>query len=1024
MGMTHAALQDNRTGEAPSISGMERGNGTCHGADAREEGAGAPSDLGPGFTVRRAELLREIDKEGRSSGIVMLVAPDGFGKTGLMLQYVDCVANDPERGTARMMDASHAPESEVADRVTRLGEVLPAQMRPLIAIDDLPVWTEEEDRSFAGVLRDMRDEGFEFILSTVPANEGLVRVLGDSARIGAQALRVRPREYARWARAMSISNALDVYELTQGIPSLVSSLASSTPASAEREGSELGEAIGSVYRGVLLDLGRRDRQLLRLARMMVLMGRGSFSELERCGVRARPEQLSKLARDYLVFGVDPAEQRFRCVGCRAALKQARTQIASECTGELLRAARTLLRADRIDEAADLVHGYMDPRDARGIISQFPAKFALAGYGGYVVDAFEAAGGVPEPAMRDAGSLLALYVSALTMGNVKLARQAASGLARVADHIEGDVSSRDWELACALSEVWSSCKGLELPEVGEGHRPDRPSVQAGEIRAFAASFQGGGSETQSGLPPVTERLGRDSTVEVDVPYVLYLCAVLLNELAAGGMTETALACDRQLGRMSEVLRERHLSSLAIMARMADSAYRLFSDGTIVDERAFVDAETMAVRTSNHRLQLISMLFEGWQHLEAGQFVNAQFRAQQIQKLAGGRERLIDEWAIILESAAHVRNTSRVALNEEAEMLDLGGEGLTAAELWAQTFCLAAARLDGELAAWFSLKKGSMLLLELAMPVRLALHVLGDRAASIERLAPADELRRYRLEDGDGGTEVPFQVVEGSSYEEMGQLYLRLFGGFHASRNGHVLTDGLWRRRKSSVLISRLVLAFGSFVSRRVLTEELWPAYGYDHARNNLYTTLSTLRRAMGQTKDGPQYLLLQGEGIAINREYVVSDILQFESLSRYVLLKRTGISAHQTIEACLKIEQLYTGDLFIPDMDRPTFFLRMRDMLLAKFCDCMLRGVEAAIDEGDRAAAQWMVEAALRRAPGREDVIRAAMRVYDLCGRRREVVTLYQGHLHVLEAESHHIPEPETRRLYEEIISRSRSYGLI
>lgn len=90
----------------------------------------------------------------------------------------------------------------------------------------------------------------------------------------------------------------------------------------------------------------------------------------------------------------------------------------------------------------------------------------------------------------------------------------------------------------------------------------------------------------------------------------------------------------------------------------------------------------------------------------------------------------------------------------------------------------------------------------------------------------------------------------------------------------------------------------------------------------------------------------------------------------------------------------------------------------KFADCMVRGIEAALEMDDLPSASWLVEAALRQAPLREDVIRCAMRIYDKTGRRREIVELYNSHLHLLEQELGSIPEEETRMTYESIIGRS------
>ena len=149
------------------------------------------------------------------------------------------------------------------------------------------------------------------------------------------------------------------------------------------------------------------------------------------------------------------------------------------------------------------------------------------------------------------------------------------------------------------------------------------------------------------------------------------------------------------------------------------------------------------------------------------------------------------------------------------------------------------------------------------------------------------------------------------------------------------------------------------------------------------------------------------------------MIRFDLLAREVLLKRTGTSGRQIVETCLKMEELYTGLLFVPEQGDTTFFQRMRRAYVSKFTDCMMHGIDLAIEMDDLPSASWLVEAALKQAPLREDVVRCAMRIYDLSGRRREVVELYNSHLHVLESQLHALPEEETRLLYESIITKSK-----
>ena len=91
---------------------------------------------------------------------------------------------------------------------------------------------------------------------------------------------------------------------------------------------------------------------------------------------------------------------------------------------------------------------------------------------------------------------------------------------------------------------------------------------------------------------------------------------------------------------------------------------------------------------------------------------------------------------------------------------------------------------------------------------------------------------------------------------------------------------------------------------------------------------------------------------------------------------------------------------------------------------MMRGIATALELDDLPVASWLVEAALRQAPMREDVIRVAMRIFDKSGRRREVVELYNSHVHVLERELHALPEKETQMAYEAIIQREGAEALL
>lgn len=77
--------------------------------------------LGGGYMVRRERLMNELIAKGRKAGIVVLYAPDGFGKTSVLLQYTHEVKCDPTRGPVRIIEADRATGREVFMQL----EVLP-----------------------------------------------------------------------------------------------------------------------------------------------------------------------------------------------------------------------------------------------------------------------------------------------------------------------------------------------------------------------------------------------------------------------------------------------------------------------------------------------------------------------------------------------------------------------------------------------------------------------------------------------------------------------------------------------------------------------------------------------------------------------------------------------------------------------------------------------------------------------------------------------------------------------------------
>lgn len=982
--------------------------------EAAEEGEVAPRAAGGELLIKRERLIHELDAHGGEGGATFVCAPDGFGKTALLLQYVAAVREDPARGAARVIDASTMDADALGRALQTCGDELDPKMRPVVAVDGLPPMEEDVMDQLAALVRALCEHGFRIVIACRPDGRAFMAKLGDSTKVGAQSLAVHPQEYAEWARAFRISNSLDVYRLTQGVPSLVSLLQTVTGARGGHE--RLGQGVADLYRAALEPLRRARDPLYRLACFFILLGEGSITDFERSNMRVRAELLQRVQHDYPIFGYRAETRTFSCMGADSeAMGALRREIAKRSSSFAPKAVRMLLRADRVDDAVSLAEELLGAEAALEVIAQFPEKFALSGNGSYVHAVVSRMSG-EDLARAPVGVVLSVYLSALTMGEYRLAKAMCSTLQRRAYVIEANMDTGSWQIARAMSEVWKGCPGVELPMLSEAYerRPVKgPASLLHEHQRIYGTLIGGSGDLPAERHPVVDAEGADEGI--DVPGLLLMCDQLLDD-ALHGTVADPVATDQRLQRLVSELSARRLTPLAARVRMTAATCRIMSGLPVVDERAFTDAGTIAVRESDFPTQLFCFLGEGWQAMAVNQFVNAQFRAQQVIKLADPSQTFLQSWASILGRTAYLLNTSKVAIVEEAELIDVSETGVSSARAWEVALHLSTARFDSELSAWYSLHRDVLLDERFCPLARLAMSTLGERADPIRRLLPRRLGKRYLLGDESAQPKVQlFEVPGRPTFSAVGQVGINLFGGFHVERNGHTITDDVWRRRKTSVLAARLALSMGSFVSRRVLTEELWPDLEYSRARENLYVTASTLRSALGQQTGGPQYLITQGDGLSLNSEFISSDVGSFDLLAREILLKRNGIAGRQVIEACLKMEELYVGPLYVPDSGDSSYFLRMRRVYLSKFVDCMLRGIDVAIDEDDVHSATWMAESALRHVPAREDVVRSAMRVFDLAGRRREVVELYNSHLYYLEHELHAAPDNETRRIYEEIM---------
>jgi predicted ATPase/DNA-binding SARP family transcriptional activator len=249
-------------------------------------------------------------------------------------------------------------------------------------------------------------------------------------------------------------------------------------------------------------------------------------------------------------------------------------------------------------------------------------------------------------------------------------------------------------------------------------------------------------------------------------------------------------------------------------------------------------------------------------------------------------------------------------------------------------------------------------------------------------------------------------------EKDQLRIQLLGGFSVSAGAAGIEEKQWRLRKAKSLVKLLCLAPDRKLHAETVGETLWPELAPDAARNNLHQATHAARRAFDLRGADGQRCLQLSDGLLLlcPEDPIWIDAVAFE---------RAAGSARELQRAAAYVEALtlYTGELLPEDrFEDWTSVPReaLRDLRLALGIE--LAELQAAA--GKETEAVDTLRSALVAQPLHEPAHRALMRLYAKNGRRQEALAQFQQLKRDLKREFEDEPDDETRRLYQELLTRS------
>ncbi|MFI8239393.1 BTAD domain-containing putative transcriptional regulator [Streptomyces sp. NPDC085866] len=245
----------------------------------------------------------------------------------------------------------------------------------------------------------------------------------------------------------------------------------------------------------------------------------------------------------------------------------------------------------------------------------------------------------------------------------------------------------------------------------------------------------------------------------------------------------------------------------------------------------------------------------------------------------------------------------------------------------------------------------------------------------------------------------------------EVHIRLLGGFAVAVGDRPVAAGAWRLRKARSLLKLLCLSPGHRMHRERLYDLLWPDLDPASAANNLHQVLHAVRRALASTGTPGDVLVLRDDMVVLAPDGGVRiDLDAFEQAAR----RASGVGGAADYRAALALADagLLPEDRYEPWASEAAEALEARRAALRL-------GLGEALEHDHRTAeALDVLRALIAQDPLHEPGHRALMRVLAEAGRRREALADFEQLRDALRHETGADPDPQTRRLYRELLADS------
>lgn len=849
-------------------------------------------------------------------------------------------------------------------------------IRPVVTVDNLPHLDPAALEDLLGAFWSWAAAGASVVIACEPSCGVTPERLPRAHFMGPDVLGVSGSELAAWVRKLSIPRELDVAGATNGVPLLVAACRRVRARTLEQDEGFLRsceQVVDHMLREPLSAVASSAR------RAMVIMGRGTLGDVAAAGALAKPHEFEELASWYPMLGIDLDRGTFRCIptSCGAGFCSVREcasspdRLGMQCVAHMLqkgnraRAAAVagflpdddlaVLLDARSEELADLLDAHVIDRALDAVRAQrgsLAGKAGLSGLADFLAACADGlgthgAGRRPEFVERLEAVLGFWYRHPAPAGAAACegpCGQAVVELGLAALVQDGPGFRRSFEALCGC---------LEERDDGLGAMVLRcHAVVCGTVCGEAAGVV-------AWLVPHAERL-RSRRVDPDVPCGLADALSSLVGALAGmvlerpGSTSSARSLLDQIRAAGRYLEARRVEPAASLARTVEALYLMWhgEEAAAADllgrnvarwaSLGFVAGQCLARiglaycslaanrpgHAANQARTALGLAQRsgccGLERLARLALMVALIRTKEVRELGEHDMRSSIEYSAIVPGICPSVWLAVAVVQLNEGNVELAGQLLRAVALRSGAF---GSRLAVCTVRAFGNEKARLLE---HLPRELRRDYLAVRSLSRRSMEAGDEGRSSsHLEDPDRG------------------LSVRVFGAMGAAINGEPIKEGQWGRRKGLDILCLLALAPGQRMDREDLAALVHPSSETCRQKANaLSTTLNCLRKAVGQTEGGPEYLTGCRGSIGLNGVLVDTDVARFERAARDVLAQLDDTPFEDAVERCAAVGKLYKNG---PDEALYRYGglpARRIDELRVLFGDVMLAGYDLAMGRGE------------------------------------------------------------------------------